>query len=197
MIMRDLSAYDDHELMDSIKNDDQLAFGELFDRYNALLFNHIYQKLLSVGDTQDIVQDIFIKLWERRREIVCENIAGYLFKAARNKVLNVIKHRQVIVQYENDFKNFARHNLVNATENTIRKNEIEAMLNAEIEKLSPRMRQVFLLSRRDNLSHQEIADRLGITKYTVNDHIKSSLRILKTKMGLIITLILWSNHFNS
>ncbi|GAB3361610.1 RNA polymerase sigma-70 factor [Arachidicoccus ginsenosidivorans] len=194
--MQDLSAYDDHELMDLIKRDNQVAFETLFDRYGAVLISHTHRKLLDMAAAEDVVQDIFIKLWERRKEINCDNIAGYLFTSARHMVLNVIKHRQVIVRYEKDFKHFVENHPINSTEHIIQKKELEAILMAEIDKLSPRMRQVFILSRQENLSHQQIADRLGISKFTVNDHIKASLRILKTKIGLILLLILWSNHFN-
>ena len=194
--MQDLGAYDDHELMDLIRGDNQAAFGVLFDRYCAVLISHTHRKILDIAEAEDVVQDIFIKLWERRKEIVCDNIAGYLFTAARHTALNIIKHRQIIVQYEKDFKHFAENHPINSTEHIIQKKELEAILMAEIDKLSPRMRQVFILSRQENLSHQQIADRLGISKFTVNDHIKASLRILKTKIGLILLLILWSNHFN-
>ncbi|SEA47134.1 RNA polymerase sigma-70 factor, ECF subfamily [Arachidicoccus rhizosphaerae] len=194
--MRILQAYDDHTLMEQIKNDDQAAFEVLFDRYNGLLISHVYQRIRDISEAEDVVQDIFIKLWERRNEIACTNIAGYLFTAARNKVLNLIKHRQVIVQYENDFKRFAAAHPMNSTEHQLEKKELEAILDAEIKKLSPRMRQVFLMSRKEQLSHQQIADQLGITKFTVNDHIKASLRILKAKIGVIILLILWTGHLN-
>ena len=194
--MRELHGYDDHTLMEQIKKDDQAAFELLFDRYNGLLISHVYQKIPDISEAEDVVQDIFFKLWERRNEIACDNIAGYLFTAARNKVLNIIKHRQVIVRYENDFKRFAAAHPINDTEHQLEKKELEAILDAEINKLSPRMRQVFLMSRQQQLSHQQIADQLGITKFTVNDHIKASLRILKTKIGLIIFILLWSGHLN-
>lgn len=187
-----LSALDDQQLMDCVKKDDQKAFGILFDRYNALLINHIFQRLRDVGEAEDAVQDIFVSLWERRAQIESENIAGYLFTAARNKVLNMIRHREVVTQYEADYRRFTDAHPVNSTQHLIEKKDTEAILNAEIDKLSPRMRQVFLLSRQQYLTHQEIADRLGITKFTVNDHIKASLRILRTKVELVVALVLWS-----
>jgi len=195
-MMRVLDGYDDHILMEQIKKDDQAAFEELFDRYNMMLISHVYKKIMNVSEAEDVVQDIFFNLWDKRNQIACDNIAGYLFTAARNKVLNILKHRQVIMRYENDFKRFAKAHPVNATEHLLEKKELEAILDAEINKLSPRMKQVFLMSRQEQLSHQQIADKLGITKFTVNDHIKASLRILKTKIGPILLLIFWSGHTN-
>jgi len=191
--MNPQNQYTDASLWLSIKKGDEEAFRLLFDRYNAVLYSHVLNKLKDEDESQDIVQDIFVGLWEKKDVIEAGNIGGYLFTAARNKVLNIIKHRKVIDRYENDFKHFMGLYASNNVENTLYKRELEAIINAEVAALPPRTREVFELSRRSFLTHREIADQLGISTQTVNDHIKASLKILRTRIGVIL-LIIWLNN---
>lgn len=191
--MNPQNQYTDASLWLSIKKGDEEAFRLLFDRYNAVLYSHVLNKLKDEDESQDIVQDIFVGLWEKKDVIEAGNIGGYLFTAARNKVLNIIKHRKVIDRYENDFKHFMGLYASNNVENALYKRELEAIINAEVAALPPRTREVFELSRRSFLTHREIADQLGISTQTVNDHIKASLKILRTRIGVIL-LIIWLNN---
>ncbi|MDO6429613.1 RNA polymerase sigma-70 factor [Flavitalea sp. BT771] len=184
--------YTDANLWLRVKNGDQGAFSEIFERYNALLYSHVINKLDDEDEARDIVQDIFVALWEKRGTIHEVNIAGYLFTAARNKVLNSIRHKKIISKFEKDFKDFAGDHAANNVENSIYKRELEAMIEMEIAALPERMREVFELSRKGCLPHQEIADQLGISKHTVNDHIKASLKILRLKVKMAIVFILLS-----
>jgi len=181
--------YSDANLWLRVKNDDQEAFKEIFERYNALLYSHVVNKLDNEEEARDLVQDIFIALWEKRSTIHEINIAGYLFTAARNKVLNNIRHRKIINRFEQDFKNFAGDHAANNVESSLDKRELETIIEMEIAALPERMRQVFELSRKGHLAHQEIADQLGISKHTVNDHIKASLKILRRKVKMAVIFL--------
>jgi RNA polymerase sigma-70 factor (ECF subfamily) len=182
--------YSDANLWLLVREGDEAAFKEIFERYNALLYSHVINKLDDEDEARDMVQDIFIALWEKRSTIHEVNIAGYLFTAARNKILNSIRHRKVISKFEKDFRNFAGDHAVNNVEHSIYKRELEAIIEMEIAALPERMREVFELSRKGCLAHQEIADQLGISKHTVNDHIKASLKILRLKVKIISLFLL-------
>lgn len=185
--------YTDTHLFRKIRAGDAAAFEEIFHRYNSLLYSHVLNKLDDEAEARDIVQDIFIALWEKRHTIHDTNLAGYLFTAARNKVLNAIKHKKVIARYEEDFRRFTRLSL-SATDDKVLQKELETLIEAEVSALPPRMREVFVLSRKGHLTHQEIADRLGISKQTVNDHIKNSLKILRPKFGTLLFIIwMWNS----
>lgn len=177
--------YSDANLWLRVREGDEGAFKEIFERYNALLYSHVINKLDDEDEARDMVQDIFIALWEKRSTIHEVNIAGYLFTAARNKILNSIRHKKIIDRFEKDFRNFAGDHAANNVENSIYKRELEAIIEMEIAALPERMREVFELSRKGCLAHQEIADQLGISKHTVNDHIKASLKILRLKVKKI------------
>lgn len=181
--------YSDANLWLRVKNNDQEAFKEIFERYNALLYSHVVNKLDDADEARDMVQDIFIALWERRSAIEEINLAGYLFTTARNKILNNIRHKKIITRFEQDFKNFAGNHAANNVESALDNRELEALIAAEIAALPERMRQVFELSRKGHLAHQEIADKLGISKHTVNDHIKASLKILRRKVKMAIIFL--------
>ncbi len=184
--------YSDSILLKNIKNDEEWAFKEIFNRYNLPLYNHVISKLGDDASSRDIVQDIFMALWEKRNDIQDSNLAGYLFTAARNKVLNVIKHKNIISKYESDFKKFIESYSTNTTEALLYKRDMEIIIEAEIAAFTPRMRQVFELSRKRHMTHQEIAEMLGISKHTVNAYIKTSLRLLRAKVEILLLIILLS-----
>jgi len=188
--MDPINQYSDVNLWLRVREGDEVAFKEIFERYNGLLYSHVINKLDDEDEARDMVQDIFIALWEKRSTIHEVNIAGYLFTAARNKVLNSIRHKKIISKFEKDFRNFAGDHAANNVENSIYKRELEAIIEMEIAALPERMREVFELSRKGCLAHQEIADQLGISKHTVNDHIKASLKILRLKVKMISLFLL-------
>jgi len=188
--MDPINQYSDANLWLRVREGDEVAFKEIFERYNGLLYSHVINKLDDEDEARDMVQDIFIALWEKRSTIHEVNIAGYLFTAARNKVLNSIRHKKIISKFEKDFRNFAGDHAANNVENSIYKRELEAIIEMEIAALPERMREVFELSRKGCLAHQEIADQLGISKHTVNDHIKASLKILRLKVKMISLFLL-------
>jgi RNA polymerase sigma-70 factor (family 1) len=182
------AVYTDQKLFVLLQQGEQVAFEEIYKRYNSLLFVHADNKLRDKDEARDVVQDVLIKLWEQREELdVTVNLAGYLYTAVRNKIFNLIKHQKVINSYmetffapEADGENFADH--------LIREKQFAAMIAAEIEALPPRMREVFELRRLENLSNKDVAKRLGITEATAADHMKKAMKILKPRIGLILIL---------
>lgn len=182
------STYSDRQLLDFLKVGDQLAFTEIFDRYNALLFSHADRKLQDQEDARDVVQDVFVKLWEKQTEIqINTNLSGYLYTAVRNQIFNLIKHRKVISTYADGFY-AAGADVEVFADDLLREKEFAAMIEREINALPPRMREVFELRRMENLSNKEVGLRLGITELTAADQMKKAMRILKTRIGLILVI---------
>src|SRR5690606_32626738 len=92
------------QLVDLLKHGKEAAFTEIFDRYQALLFTHAYHKLRDEAEARDVVQDVFVWLWEKRHELeINGNLPGYLYKAVRNRIFNLIKHKKVIEHYADSF----------------------------------------------------------------------------------------------
>ncbi|MET1057693.1 MAG: sigma-70 family RNA polymerase sigma factor [Pedobacter sp.] len=175
----------DDDLLYRLKNDDHLAFTEIFNRYSQLLYAHAYNKLRVESDARDVLQDMFMKFWDRRGSLEeGNNLAGYLFVALKNTILNLIKSKARLTMYADSF---AKANADSGiyTDTLIREKQFSAMIEAEIANLPPRMRAVFELRRKENLSNKEVAARLGITESTSADQMKKAVRILKNRIGIV------------
>ncbi|WP_316798468.1 RNA polymerase sigma-70 factor [Pedobacter frigidisoli] len=187
------SSLTDNELLYHLKNDDHLAFTEIFRRYSALLYSNAFNKLRNESDARDVVQEMFIKIWTKRESIQMDNnLSGYLFVALRNGIFNLIKHNNLVSAYADQFSQANADSGV-YTDTLIREKQFAAMIEAEIASLPPRMRAVFELRRMENLSNKEVAARLGITESTAADQMKKALRILKTRIGLILVVVHYLN----
>jgi RNA polymerase sigma-70 factor (ECF subfamily) len=186
--------YTDQELFVLLQQGQQIAFAEIYNRYNALLFIHADNKLRDKDEAMDVVQDVLAKLWEKRNELdVTVNLAGYLYTAVRNKIFDLIKHKKVISGYMESF--FAPEaNREEYADHLIRERQFAALIAAEIEALPPRMREVFELRRLENLSNKEVARRLNITESTAADYMKKAMKILKPRIGLILILASMINN---
>jgi RNA polymerase sigma-70 factor (ECF subfamily) len=135
---------------------------------------------------KDVVQDVFIKLWEKRSQVESGNLAGYLFTMARNRILNIISHDKIVADYK-EFLQKYRGAAINHTDHLALSNELETIIEAEIARLPPKMREVFMLSRKAWLSNKEIAVKLGLSEHTVADQIKKSLYRLRTKIATFLS----------
>ncbi len=183
------SAYTDQELVALLKEGNRNAFAEIFDRYNKLLYNHVYNKLRDEEGSRDLVQDVFVILWEKREIVQNINLAGYLFTMSKNKILNLLSHHKIVSNYASSIQNYVQQHTEMADE-LIREKQLTAIIEAEINALPPRMRAVFILSRREHLSNKEIAQQLNLSEHTVADQIKKSLKTLRYKIGLGVLLAL-------
>lgn len=179
--------YTDEQLVGLLREGDEMALAEIFDRYNKLLYSHVFNKLRQESDARDVVQEVFIKLWEKRSRLTEGNLAGYLFTLARNRVLNVVSHNQVVQDYRLFVQRYGK-GFEEGVEDLVLSRELSNLIEAEISALPPRMREVFNLSRKGFLSNKEIADRLGLSEHTVADHIKKSLRVLRVRIGLLLVI---------
>lgn len=187
--MADYSKLSDQELFVLLKSGDEPSFTEIYSRYNALLLVHADNKLRNEDEARDVVQDVFVRLWEKRDQLQIESsLSGYLYSSVRNQIFNMIKHQKVITAYTDSLFAENRDNEIYA-DHLIREKQFAAMIQAEIDSLPPRMKQVFELRRFEDLSNKEVAERLGITEYTAQDHMKKAVKALKIKMGLIIIIM--------
>lgn len=180
----------DEELTHLLKSGDQLAYTEIYDRYIFILLNHIYNKTRNREEAKDIIHEVFAKLWANREQLqITTSLAGFLYTSARNIVLNQITRQEVQSKYFTSILKLADQPQT-VTDHRIRENQLVAIIDKEIAQLPTKMREVFELSRKQHLSHKEIAERLDISEQTVSKHITNALRILRVKLG-IFTFLLW------
>jgi RNA polymerase sigma-70 factor (family 1) len=185
--MADFKTISDNELVCLLKESDHTAYNEIYHRYFYLIFTHAYKKLRNEEQAKDLVQDVFASLWFKREfNLPTSNLAGYLYTAVRNKIFDLFAHQQVQSKYIDSLQSFIDTNTHVPTDHLVRENQLKFYIEKEIQALTPKMRMIFEMSRKGNLSHKEIAETLGTTENNVSTQVTTALRILRTKLGLII-----------
>lgn len=187
------STYSDQELTAFLKSGDHAAFTEIFERYNSLLYIHAFRKLRNTEAAKDVVQDTLSALWYKHDVLDAgNNLGGYLYTALRNKIFDLLSHEQVAQKHLESLQTYLNKGNFLA-DHLVREKQLAAIIEQEIAALPPRMREVFELSRKENLSHKEIAERMAISEQTVTDQVKKALKILKPRIGLVISMIYFIN----
>lgn len=185
----DYGNLNDSELVSLLKRNDDRAYNEIYQRYKWILFLHALKRIRNREEAKDIVQDLFITLWDKRREMEIKgHLSGYLFTAIRNRVIKFISHQQVESVYISSLGNSINAGIC-ITDHRTRENNLAEIIEREIQDLPEKMRQVFILSRKHNLSHKEISAQLGIEETTVKRQISNALKILRAKLGLYAWII--------
>lgn len=167
---------DEKELFHLLCKGDKAAFDQIYSMYWQRLFVYVVKVIRDREAAEDIVQEIFVSLWLRREEIAEQSsLSGYLFTAARFKGISYVqaqlkkgKHEESLITHFN-----SRQDTLNEF---IEAKELHTIIDDEIEKLPAKMRDVFVLSRREQLSHKEISEKLQISDKTVKKQINNALK---------------------
>ncbi|UOE47491.1 RNA polymerase sigma-70 factor [Mucilaginibacter sp. SMC90] len=173
----------DAELLTKLQQGDVGAFTEIHSRYYAVLYRHALQRLEDNNEVQDILQELFSYLWDNRETIRFNvSLPAYLYAAVRNRVINVYRRNKQRYNYFDSLQSIIENKTAEADQN-IRLKQLTELIEAEVEKLPPQMRLVFEMSRKQYLSHQQIAEELDISVLTVRKQVQNSLKILKVKLS--------------
>lgn len=170
----------EHELVLRLINDDESAFCELYSVYRNRLIYFAMKFLKSQVFAEDIFQDTFTVVWQSRKFINPDaSFSTYLYTIMRNRILNTLRDLENEQQLKNNI--FAQAIDANdSTEETIHSKDFMELINQAMQKLTPRQREIFNMSRNREMSHKEIAETLGISVNTVQEHISTSLKIIRT-----------------
>lgn len=173
----------DIELMDKIRQGDMTAFGLLYARYADLIYRHILVRVNSSFDADDIFQSFFLNLWEKRDSIqINTSVKGYLLTWLKNFILNTIREEQIRTKYHTQ----GQENWTEAHDYTwtqIVATDLDEKLKKVVAQFPPRLQTIYLLSREENLTIKEIAERLSLSKQTVKNQLTEALRRLRTESG--------------
>lgn len=176
----------DEELNSLVHKGNDIAFRELFNRYWEKLYIAAYKVLGDEMVCEDIVQDIFLDLLVRSSGMTIENVKAYLYKAVQFQVAGHIKKLRFLRKRAEIIENYT---IGNNIEEQISSGEVQSILDKSIALLPVRCREVFYLSRFEDLSNKEIANKLGISVFTVETHMKKALKYLRKSLDLAMLVI--------
>ena len=159
---------------------DEDAFCELYATYKNRLIYFAMRFLKSRESAEDVFQDAFTVVWQSRRFINPDaSFSSYLYTIMRNRILNQLRN----AANEEKLKESILSQALDYTEDTKREvmlNDLKSLISHALQQLTPRQREIFEMSREAQLSHKEIADKLGISVNTVQEHISTSLKLIRT-----------------
>jgi len=179
------------QLLNRLSKGDSLALKELFDAYHPRLYRKIYLIVRRQDIADDLAQQVFIRLWEKRFEIQVEsNFGAYLMKMGVNEALTDIrKKKNKIVPLTNQLHTeIAPEN----SDNNIRFSEQQQKIDNALKSLPDRCREIFLLSRQEFLTYQQIATKLSISKKTVEAQMGKALMLLRKNLLLGTNFVLFT-----
>lgn len=163
---------------------DKEAFTAIYERYWEPLFVTAAKVLRSRDDAADIVQDVFLSLWNRRGELTIEGSPeAYLQTSVRYKAIHYIEKNITRRDYLAMLTETPTTDLAASAEMQLQLKQVQQAIQQAIEQMPPKMREVYQLSRQDQLTHKEIAARLGISDETVKKHIQHALQFIRTALG--------------
>ncbi|SMC55365.1 RNA polymerase sigma factor [Pedobacter africanus] len=183
------STHNDLELVALLKEGNEAAFAEIYERYHRLLYLYAYRKLKDDEDTKDLVQEVFTWLWNQRKNFELKTtLAGYLYKMVLNRVFDIFKHKNIVHKYIESGQHFIE---IDSTETDylIREKDIAGLIAREIAAMPPKMREIFELKNKAFLSTKEIASQLEISEHTVSTQLKRASKHLRTKLGIVVWLL--------
>lgn len=180
---------EDADLIGQLQKQDEAAFETVFKTHYKGLHAYACTILNDSAAAEEVVQNIFYKLWERSETIsISGSIAAYLYRAVNNESLNQIKHMKIRAQH----KVFVQHRPlenVDTTEKGMHLKDLENRLRSALNDLPEQCRTIFQLSRFEELRYRDIADRLGLSVKTVENQMGKALKILRTKLADFLILI--------
>jgi RNA polymerase sigma-70 factor (family 1) len=185
------------ELVALMKDDHRGAFNEIYERYWLRLYMAAVKRVKSKDDAKDLVQDLFFSIWMKRESLIINtSLSSYLYTAIKYKVINYIESNIVKGNYLESL-NKALIDYDNQTNETISARDLQQFLDSRINDLSPKVKQVFELSRKENLSISEIALKLNVSDQTVKNQLSKALKILRIELSDISATFLFFFFLNS
>ncbi|MBL7699613.1 MAG: RNA polymerase sigma-70 factor [Chitinophagaceae bacterium] len=175
------------------------SFEALFKSNFKRLFSYALTLLRDDSHAEEIVQNVFYKIWEKKGRIdIQTSVTAYLYRSVYNDCLNYLKHKKVKAAYV-VYASWTQRNESDSATSKVQLNELKEKLDEALSELPEQCRTIFQMSRFEELKYQEIAARLGISVKTVENQMGKALRLLRTKLAdyLPILIFILFNSVNS
>ncbi|QIP15223.1 RNA polymerase sigma-70 factor [Spirosoma aureum] len=188
-----LKSLPDEILLIRLRTGDEAAFREIYQRYWKRLYSSARRKIESQDTVEELVQDIFLKLWERRNELRIERLDAYLYTAVRYATINHIKSTLIHEKYA-DYAYVHLPEAISTTEEQMDLDELMEAVEKQLSDLPEKTRQIFRLNRLEYQSVKEISSQLKVPERTVEYHLSQAIKALRVYLrdyllpGIILLL---------
>jgi RNA polymerase sigma-70 factor (ECF subfamily) len=172
----------EEDLFRRLSEGDVNAFTEIFNFYEPRLYPFVLKMTKSENIAEEVVQEVFIKLWTNRVSLArIENPGGYIFRAASNQTITHLrsKARQMSLAKAVAHSGGEESNI---TEESLQLKELQSLVHEAVEQLPPQRKLIYTLSRQKGLKNDEIAEQLGISISTVKNQLTEALRFIKEQL---------------
>lgn len=184
--MCDFSQLNDEKLLVLIKEGDHHAYAYLYDRFWPVLYMYARKMTDDKEEAQDILQEVFTRLWDKCGQInLTGSLSSYLYAAVRYQLFDLNDRKKIRANYINSLQCFIDEG-VYITDEHIREKELAAQIEKEIASLPPKMREVFELSRNTDMTYKKIGEQLHISDKTVKKQVGNAVKILRLKLGIAV-----------
>ena len=191
--MKDIISYGDVELMREIKAGNMFAFDVLYKKYSRKVYSFGYSILKSTEETENLIQDVFLNFWEERLNIEKDSsIKSYIFTLTYNSAVSVMRKKASESKYFEYLKTLqeAREEPVNLE---LEYNELSARLDMIIKALPQRQKEIYLMHKIEELTYNQIAQRLNISVNTIENHMSRALKTIRRKLESysVVSILFW------
>ena len=172
--------HNDRELLEQLALDNELAFEKIYVNYSKDMFLYAMNVLKKKEVCEDIVQNVFITVWSKRKEVKIENLKPYLFQSVRYQIFNHLRNRKI------SNEDLTRVNIIDLSMNISQKlefDELEELIKKQVKKLPTRCQEIFVLSRYQHKSNKEIAMELDISIQAVKNQISKALGAIRKNLS--------------
>ncbi|WPU96906.1 RNA polymerase sigma-70 factor [Mucilaginibacter sabulilitoris] len=189
----------DSELLEAIIINDEKAFNQLFERHWSKVYTMAFRYVKDQETCLEITHDVFLNIWKKRHELHIKSFKSYVITAAsyhgirKKQILKAIPINYVEnYEYTEDNADLSNpHVAVNFGETALYKSELDLEVDHLLNDLPKRCREIYTMSRKENLSIAEIADRLQISRRTVENQLSNALKHLRNGLKYILLVIIF------
>ncbi|MCD0489690.1 RNA polymerase sigma-70 factor [Pedobacter sp. MC2016-14] len=180
----------DADLLALIKEGKEIAFAELYERYWAQLYLYAMKVFQDPQDAEDAVQEVLAYVWSKRGDHkITGSLSSYLYSSVRYAALNMIRRKKIHDRYLDSFSDFLDKG-ANATDDYIQEKELIKNIEKAVATLPKKMREVFELSRNEQMTQKEIATKLNLSDKTVKKQVVNALKIIRMKISQVMVTFL-------
>lgn len=180
--MSDSNLNMDSELIKRLKNDDMEAFNQIFYAYSSKLYHFAFSHLKSKEETEELVQEVFFKIWEKRKDIKEEfQFRSYLFSITFNQIKKYFRSKALLNKYMATNQPDDQNSAISYQD--INYSSLKAMVDKLVEAMPGKRREVFIKSRFEGKNAKEIAEEMELSQSTVENHLNHALNFLRKHLN--------------